>query len=192
VLRVSHSLNYTIGNGSSVTANLGSGLIINTSILVAPGTSFSLNDGASQTFSFFSIWTNETSVNPDDESFQAISATLNFSNPITGATVNGITFGGSLIIFQGGRVEWQTPSPVFTLSDRTFSVSLSDETFNVGIFGLSGGQGCGAWVQATITQISSTVTRPAAVPENGSTVVLLGVAACGLMLLGRNLSRTNR
>ncbi|HEU0209092.1 MAG TPA: hypothetical protein VFQ78_08925 [Candidatus Udaeobacter sp.] len=165
------------------------GLVINTSLAGGlPGTSFTLNDGGSNTFNFFSIWTNETAINSDDLVSYAITATLNFSDPLTGATVNGVTFGGSILfgLTQWGQIQWNGPTTV-TLGDRVFSLSLSNETFNSGIFGLNEGPQCGAIVEATVTQLSSTVSNPngAPVPEHGNTGLLLGAAVTGLAVFSR-------
>jgi hypothetical protein len=165
------------------------GLVINTSLAGGlSGTSFTLNDGGSSTFNFFNIWTNETTINSDDLISYSITATLNFSDPLTGATVNGVTFGGSVLfgLSQWGQVQWAGPTTI-TLGDRVFSLSLSNEMFNIGLFGLNEGQACGAMVEATVTQISSTVTNPTGspVPEHGNTGLLLGAAVAGFAVFSR-------
>ncbi|MDB6147636.1 MAG: hypothetical protein JWO45_1300 [Spartobacteria bacterium] len=181
---------YELASGS-VTANTSEpGLVIGTSVNPSvPGTSFTLNDGGSTTFSFFDIWTDEPTINSDDKVSFGISATLNFVDPFTGATVNGITVGGSLFkgLSQWGELTWNGPVTVTVPGDRVFQITLSDETFNYGFGGLNEGMMCGATVEATITQIGSTVP-PALernVADSGSTVVLLGVAVAGLGLLAR-------
>jgi hypothetical protein len=66
--------------------------------------------------------------------------------------------------------------------DREFSVTLSDESFNVGDGGsLDPGADEGAWVKATVKQISSVATGGGdpTVPDAGSTLVLLGGALIG-------------
>ena len=180
-------------SGGSVNGNFADpGLVINTSL--APGlsgTSFILNDGGSSSFNFFNVWTNETTVNSDDLVAMNISATLNFSDPLTGATVNGVTFGGSVIfgLAQWGQIQWNGPTTI-TLGDREFSLALSNEVFNPGVFGLSGGQGCGAMVKATVTQIlsSGASTTGTSVPDNGSTAMLLGVAVTGLLISRKRMA----
>jgi hypothetical protein len=177
--------------GGNINGNVADpGLVLNYTL--APGvagTNFNLNDGNSNAFDFFSIWTNETYVNSDDLVSKAITATLNFSDPLTGATVNGVTFGGSIIfgISQWGEVQWGGPATV-TLGDRVFSLSLSNETFNPGFFGLSNGQSCGAIVRATITQISSTSGSPSQVPEHANTAMLFGVSFAAIMLFWRRFA----
>ena len=170
--------------GATVNGNLlDPGLVINTAVSpTLAGTNFTLNDGGSTTFSLFDIWTDETTINPDDFGTRTISATLNFSDPVTGVTVNGITFGGSILfgVAQWGQIQWDGPTTV-TLGDRVFTVSLSDEVFNWGLFGLSAGNCWGATIEATITQISSSQ----AVPENGDTAIMLGAAVIGLVSFSR-------
>jgi hypothetical protein len=61
-----------------------------------------------------------------------------------------------------------------TAGGRTFILSLSDEEFNGGLFGLEEG----AIVEATIKQISSDFS----VPDNGSTAMLLGLTFIALAL----------
>ena len=180
-------------SGGTVTANSTEpGLVINTSVLPSvAGTSFTLNDGGNSTFGFFDIWTDEPSINPDDTKSFAISATLNFLNPLTGATVNGITFGGNFMqgLSQWGQVTWNGPVTVNVPGDRAFSVSLSDETFNWGFGALHNGMMCGATVSATVSQISSSAPdagRPEDTPDRGSTIALFGAAMCGIFLARHN------
>jgi hypothetical protein len=158
-------------SGGSVSANPAhpdnAGLEINTQVNGGiAGLGFALNDGDSITFPFFDIWTPEGSIQGDDLASVPITATLNFSLPSIGADLSGVTFGGSVIIFQWGKVEWGAPVTV-TTGDREFEVSLSDEVFNFGFFGL-GKQG--ATVSATVRQVSSRV------PDGGSTLLMLGGA----------------
>jgi hypothetical protein len=136
-----------------------------------------MNDGQSFTFRFFDIWTDETTVNDDDTFARPISATLNFSVPDFYAEIGGDTVGINFLgIIQAGQVIWDDPAPTFTAGDRKFTIDLSNETFNLGLFGLSGGQHFGASVDATVTQVSSYAPSPTtAVPDSGSTVLLLGL-----------------
>ncbi len=140
-----------------------------------------MNDGGSSTFNFFNIWTDETTINPDDTISMDISATLNFSDPISGGTIHGVTVGGSILfgLAQWGQVTWNGPT-IITLGDRVFSISFTNETFNFGFFGLNGGPGYGATVQTIVTQISSR-----AVPESSSTLALSGLGLAGLLLFRR-------
>jgi hypothetical protein len=178
------ALSYTV-SGGSVSANSGDGLIINTSLaLPQVPFSFSLDDGQSETFAFFNIWTPETTVNADDRIARDISATLTFSDPLTNATVDGLTFGGSILfgLLQWGQVVWETPAPQFTAPDgRIFKVTLSDEVFNLGLFGLNEGWCYGATVKATIKQIGSSYS----VPDNGATAMLLGLSLLATVIAHR-------
>ena len=101
------------------------------------------------------------------------------------ASVGGVTFGGwffwGLGIADWGEVVWDTPAPIFSVGDRSFQLTLSDETFNAGPWGLSAGETYGATVKATVTQLSSSVAH---VPDSGSTALLLGLALTGLGLAG--------
>lgn len=174
-------LHYEISGGSVSALSSDPGLVVSTSIASGlSGTDFTLDDGEnSGWFSVFKIWTNETHVNGDDLLYTPITATLMFSDPVANANVTGVTFGASILWGAGqwGRVEWDGPAWV-VLGDRTFSVRLSDETFNAGIFGLDEGKKHGAVVKAKITQYSST---PTPVPDAASSIVLLGL---GLVTVG--------
>src|SRR5438270_950228 len=106
---------YEIASGSVTADNAEPGLVIDTMVKsTVAGTSFSLDNGASFSFSFFDIWTNEPTINADDLVASPISATLNFTNPFTGATVNGITVGGSWMkgLSQWGQLTWNGPITV--------------------------------------------------------------------------------
>ena len=167
---------YQLSGGSVTALSSEPGLVLQTAIMpTLPGTAFTLNDGTSATFDFFEIWTNEPTINPDDKVPNTISATLNFADPLTGGTVTGITVGGSYAqgATQWGAVTWNGPVTITLAGDRVFTISLTDETFNYGFFGLAQGQMCGAIVQATVTQLSS-------VPDTGSTAMLLGAALAAI------------
>jgi hypothetical protein len=188
---------YEVGSGS-VTANTTEpGLVIETMVKpTVSGTSFTIDNAASFTFSFFDIWTDESTIKADDKVSSAISATLNFIDPFTGATVNGVTVGGSWFkgLSQWGEVTWNGPVQVSVPGDRVFQISLSDVTFNYGFGGLHEGMMCGATVDATITQISSEGgddQRPPSVSDNGSTAMLMGVALCGILLMARRRMRAS-
>ena len=175
-------LSYTI-SGGSVSANSGDGLIIQTSLnLPATPFTFSLNDGESKSFKFFDIWTMESTVNPDDKIARDISATLSFSDPLTNATIEGLTVGGSFLwgLTQWGEVKWDNLDPL-NVGGRIFRISLTDEVFNVGVFGLNDGRRYGATVKATVEQIGT----HSAVPDGGSTAMLLGLSLLGIGLVSR-------
>src|SRR4030081_2232584 len=86
---------YEVGSGSVTADTSEPGLVIGTMVKpTVPATSFTIDNGASFTFSFFDIWTDEATIHRDDKVGSPISATLNFIDPFPGATVNGVTVGG--------------------------------------------------------------------------------------------------
>jgi hypothetical protein len=181
--------NYELGTGSFVSANsTDPGLTIETSIDAGvSGKTFALDDGQSTAFSFFKIWTTESTVNAGEDTVpMSISATLDFTDPSTGATVKGVTFGGFALfgLTQYGAVTWNGPVTVDVPGDRSFLVSLNDAKFDSGLFGLSGDQRCGATIKATVTQVSS---NGRSVPDGASTAGMLGLAFLGLGALRRKL-----
>jgi hypothetical protein len=185
-------MHYEIASGSVTADNAEPGLVIGTQVKpTVPGTAFNLDNSQSFTFSFFDIWTDEPKIEADDKVPSPISATLTFADPLTGATVTGITVGGKWNqgLSQWGTLTWNGPVTVNT-ADRSFTITLSDATFNYGFGGLQEGQLCGATVTATITQLSSNlppeIERPPQVPESGKTAFLLGSALVGLRLFARN------
>jgi len=192
-------MHYEIGSGTVTADTAEPGLVIGTLVKpTVPGTSFTLNDGGSFTFAFFDIWTDEPTIESDDKVASPISATLNFTDPFTGATVTGITVGGKWQagLSQWGTLTWNGPVTITIPGSRSFQISLTDATFNYGFGSLEEGMACGATVSATITQISSTAQPPEEgrppepVPEGGKTAFLLGTSLVGLRLLARN--RTGR
>ncbi len=177
------ALSYTIGNGSSVSLNSSDpGLVVHSSMVPGlAGSTFVLNDGQSTTLSFFRIWTSESAVNADDRVAKSIIATLDFLVPDESAIISGTTRGATqfLGLFQAGVLTWTGPALV-TAADRVFSVALSDAVFNQGVLW---GLGCkGATVEATITQVSSTV------PDSATTLSLLGLALLGLVAMRRRVA----
>jgi hypothetical protein len=153
---------------------IGDGSIIDGKTALVDGlknVAFALDDWQSWTFNFFDIWTEEGDVGTSDTTAQSITTTLDFdaSDGILGP--DGDTVGVS-DIFASGKI--RRPVTV-TAGGRTFILSLSDEEFNGGLFGLKDG----ATVEATIKQISSDFS----VPDNGSTAMLLGLAFIALALV---------
>ena len=181
---------YEIGNGSTVSPFQGpeppggSGLVIQYAISpTLAGTNFILDDGQMTTFSFFDIWTDETTVNSDDTVARTITATLDFFVPNVDPTITGTTVGQRVFfgILQNGQLTWDGPVIVNVPGDRSFKVTLSDETFNFGLFGLFPGEHKGATVEAKIEQLTSVLP----VPENANTAICLAGALAGLVALGR-------
>lgn len=183
-------MHYEVGSASVIANSSEPGLVIDTMVKpTVAGTSFTINDGGSFTFSLFDIWTNEPTINTDDKVAFPISATINFIDPFTGATVNGVTVGGSWMkgLSEWGQLTWNGPVTVTIPGERTFQISLSDATFNYGFGGLHEGMMCGTTVDATITQMSSVANQQLpSVPDSGKTAVLLGAALVGLRLVVRN------
>ncbi len=172
---------YTISSGSVYGNKVDPGLVLSYELSKLPGT-FYLTDGKSETFDFFKIWTDETSVNSDDKQQKYISASLNFTEPFSSAKLGGITFGGSTWYgVESGKLIWNSPA-VVTVGGLTYSVALSDVTFNAGILDLNEGAKYGAMVKATVKQIGSGYTS---VPDNGSTAMLLGLAFLAIAFVRR-------
>jgi hypothetical protein len=177
---------YTIGSGLVYGNHADPGLVLSYQLSSSlAGTKFSLNDGQSTTFDFFKIWTNETSVNPDDKQQKPISASLNFTDPFSSASLGGITFGGSTWYgVESGKLVWTTGPATVTAGGLTYSVALSDVAFNTGFLDLREGARYGAMVKATVTQIGSGYTS---VPDNGSTTMLLGLAFLAIAFVRRGI-----
>jgi VPDSG-CTERM motif len=191
-MKAAFAINYQVdASNSGVVANTGTGLIIDTSL--ASGLSsvaFSLNDQQSQTFNFFNIWTPETWVNSGEDTVpQSITATLAFNPPVSSAVLGGTTVGVSIFgIFQFGSVAWDPQSTIIDLGNgESFSVTLSDEFFSAGFFGLNNNPCAGATVKATVTQLSS--SGASTVPDGGSTIILLGAALSGMGMWSRRFKK---
>jgi hypothetical protein len=168
-------LTYEIGDDSSVSGNLSYPDLVIKYTLVAglKDVAFSLNDGQNYTFDFLKIWTDETDVSIwEDTAKKPITVSLDFSTPDESLYLYGDTYGINGF-WRWGQVSWDGPVTL-TLTDRTFKVSLSDEQFNEGLFGLDEGEKYGAVVQATVKQIGSSYVS---VPDNGSTAMFVGAVA---------------
>src|SRR6188474_704182 len=121
-------LHYEIASGSVIADGAEPGLVIGTMVKsTLPGTAFTLDNGGSFTFAFFDIWTDEPTIEADDKVASPISATLNFADPLTGASVNGITVGGKWMqgLSQWGTLTWNGPVTVALANNRTFTIALS-------------------------------------------------------------------
>jgi protein with PEP-CTERM/exosortase system signal len=172
-------LNYQMGTGSTIDGNfIDPGLVIKTSLVNDKEINFSLEDWESWTFDFFNIWTEEGIINDGEDTIsKPITATLNFNVPGESFSLKGSTVGVSGIL-QFGKVKWGSPLRI-SAADRSFLLSLSDEEFSKGLFGLKEKEK--ATVKATVKQISSEFS----VPDNGSTAMLLGLGFLSLALACR-------
>lgn len=168
----------------SYTVNLNEtdpGLVLDWAPLLSTPASATLGLGESISTNLFKVWTDETWVNNDDLVAQPISVDFNFSLPtafggsVTGETTGFRTFLGAL---QGGKLTWDGPSVFSFGNGGLLEVSLSDEFFNVGVFGLKSGERHGAKVSATFTLLSEHKD----VPEPA---MLMGLSLLGLGLLAR-------
>lgn len=168
--------NYTVNAN-----NTDPGLVVHTKDVSPNPFTHDLMVGDSVTFNLFKIWTDETTVNSDDRRAKPISVDFGFILPETGSsTVSGNTDGVSKLFgfIQKGTLTWDGPADFFfgDNDDGQIRISLSDEIFNEGLFGLTEGKRHGATVQATLNLISN----PVAVPEPGA----LGLFALALIGLG--------
>jgi hypothetical protein len=184
---------YELGAGSFVSGNTSDpGLTIDTAIDTGvSGRMFDLNDGQSITFSFFQIWATggivggpAAMIGGFDDS-NPISATLDFTDPSTGVTVKGLTFGGYSQTGQYGEVMWNDSVLVDIPGDRSFMITLNNaafnsESFTAALFDVLPQEGA-ATINVTVTQVSSTV------PDGASTAALLGLAFLGLGALRRKI-----
>jgi hypothetical protein len=189
-------LDYEIGDGSSVVPNtIDPGLRILTELDSGlSAVAFTIDDGISFSFPFFTIKANESAVNTedpnDDTAHLPITATLDFAVPNTDAVITGVTFGGTVDIFvDNAFVEWDGPA-IVVAGDRTFTVSLNNTEFSRGqvsfdepfSFDFDLGNSS-AQITATVTQISSNV------PDGGATFKMMGSVLAGLAFFGRRLRR---
>lgn len=155
------------------------GLVIQASPMSGSG-SFDLNVGESASIWLFDVWTNEGAVNPDDRTPRSIQAAFTMTAP---AASSGTGWGSSVgqgLIAQYGSLTWGGPIDLLFGNGGLLRITLSDATFNWGLFGLTPGQRKGASIFATATY----VTAPAAVPLPAAGLGLLAGLG-GLALVRR-------
>jgi hypothetical protein len=142
---------------------------------IAPSLSFTLTptDPTASNVDLFDLFTKETTVNRDDLAPQQISVDFTFSQPTNFTdSVGGTTEGQKFIfgLFQDGKVTWDSSPAVDIGNGEQLEISLSDATFNDGVFGLRPGQKYGAQIEGTFTLIPATAS---AVPEPATWAVML-------------------
>lgn len=159
------------------------GLVVEVAPGAGGGTTPDLAVGDVHSFDLFRIWTNESSVNRDDEAPMPIEVAFNFTDPVAGGVISGVTEGERSFfgLLHNGRVTWDGPLVVnFGAGDTgRFTLVLSDAVFNRGLFGLDEGYRYGATVQATLRYDAAPapVPLPAALPLLAAGIGVMGFAA---------------
>ena len=153
--------NFTLQSYTTTANSTDPGLAVNTLGVASTPSNFVLNPGGSVTFDLFQIWTTESTVNPDDSIPKTIGVSFAFDPPASTGDVTGSTYGVSQVfgLIQYGQVSWSGPS-VVNFGSGQYTFTLSNETFNAGLFGLDGGQHDGATVQATLTYSQADASAP--------------------------------
>lgn len=161
------------------------GLVVEVTPGAGAGTTPDLAVGDSYTFDLFRIWTDETTVNSGEDTTPApISVAFTFVNPVAGGVIAGVTEGARSGLFgaiHDGRVTWDAPLTVrFGAGDTgRLTLSLSDATFNRGVFGLDEGERYGATVAATLRYDAAASPAPVPLPA-ALPLMALGLGALGI------------
>ena len=160
-------LTYQLNNVNITDRTNDPGLKISTSVFGSALNPFNLDDGQSNTFALFKIWTDETAYNPDDPVHYPFSVTLDFLQPPPGGSSGGTggqTYASTFLgIVDFGVLEWNSTNP-FTVNygGGSYQVLLTDNAdgtpdpyvyYNGGLFGFTPGVDGAATVYATVTQI---------------------------------------
>ncbi len=160
------------------------GLVLYWNPILPFGSTTNLNVGENTGwFDFFKIGTTETTVNwipPEDTVHYPISVSFNWTAPsgTVPDTVNGETWGWSLIIIDGGKVEWSDSPAVFNFgTGGQFTLALKDGNFGV--------PGCDI-IKAKLTYVNASTPEPTPTPEP-ATMLLLGFGIAGLAGIRRKL-----
>jgi hypothetical protein len=161
--------------------NSGNGLLIETKELADPLNFVLTNPGDMYKVDLFRIWTNETDVGGDDKTPKTISVDFDFTAPPSAGSVLGTTVGGSIVILEWGEVKWAGPEVIDFGNGGKLQISLKDETFNGGVFGLIHGEKHGKNIEAKFTLISDS-TREIPLPAS---LPLFMAALGGMSLLRR-------
>jgi hypothetical protein len=166
------------------------GLVVDYADVADNPFSFDLAPGQTKSGSLFNIWTDEGSVNGDDEASSPISVNFHFILPgVFDGSVNGTTQGEKLFFgaVQYGKLTWDgdgtTELDFGPKGDGHLQIKLDDATFNTGFLGTRSGKKYGATVRGHVTLIAD-----ASVPEPG-VLVVFGLGLLGLGLAVRRRSR---
>ena len=172
-------------------SNSDPGLVVQTEDLLGNPYILDLEVGVAQEFDLFRIWTDETAINGDDTVTSTGSVEWAFIEPGGFASSQGATAGFSVFfnIFQGGRIDWINPTIVNFNNGAVMEIGLSNEQFNVGLFGLAPGREHGAVVRASLllTDAGTTSTGGATSTEVGEpeAAALFGFGLVGLAVAAR-------
>jgi len=167
----------SLGGTTSSSWFLGSGTLDATLASSLETTTFTLNDGQSQSFDFFEFDVDAWGIVGGDFT---VEATLAFSSP-DGADVTGGgsgVWGSAFGLVSGGFLTWVDMPRTFTLLDGNELTISFDE-------GIYVSPGSSVMIQATVTNNGE---APAPVPEP-ATMLLLGSGLTGLALYRRKKSK---